>query len=209
MPVITNVVEIIVQGTVVETTGGAKNIFNVFHYFQNPTVPGPQTAIAVANQFLASIFAGIAARLSAGYVPNQTLCRYLDLTTNPLLTANPPQAGAIILPRLAATQAVVTPLRSASRGKNFRGTKHFGPIPAASVVSDELVAAEVTAWQALLPGFAAAITVGGQTYSPCIVSRSLSQLRLDPVVIQGAIVIQALLNKTIGTMRRRKEKTAR
>jgi hypothetical protein len=207
--VITNVVQIIVEGTVVETGGSSKNIFNVFNYFQNPNVPGPPTAIAVANQFLTAVWANIAPLLSIAYVGQQTMCRYLDITTNPLLAANVPANGAKALPRLPSQQAVVTPLRSSLRGKNFRGSKHFGPIDTASVTGDELTAGAVAAWTAILANLSANLTVGGQTFSPCVVSRSLSQLAKDPVTIQGAVVATALLNKTIGTMRRRKEKTVR
>jgi hypothetical protein len=209
MALITNVVQIIVQGTVPETGGSTKNIFNVFTYFQNPNQPGPPTAVAVANQFLTQVWPGIAAQLSVAYTGTGTLARYLDITTNPALSGNIPANGAIALPRLPSQQAVVTPFRSSLRGKNYRGSKHFSPIPTASVTGDELTAGAVAAWQALLPSFIATMTVGGQTFSPCVVSRSLSQLAKDPVSIQGAVITQALLNKTIGTMRRRKEKTVR
>jgi hypothetical protein len=208
-PVLTNVVEIIVEGTVLESGGTTKNIFNVYHYFQNPTVPSPATAVAVANAFLTAVWAGVAAQLGTRYTGFQTLCRYLDLTTNPLLQANTPANGAPSTPSLPTQQAIVLPFRSATRGKNFRGSKHYTPVPSGNVTNDELNAGGVTAWTALLPSHVAQITAGGQTFSPCVVSRSLSQLRQDPVTIIGSTIVTALLNKTIGTMRRRKEKTVR
>jgi hypothetical protein len=209
MPIITNVVQIVVQGTVTETGGSGKNIFNVFTYFQNPNQPGPPTAVAVANQFLAAVWAAFAPLISVAWTPTATMCRYLDITTNPLLAANAPMGGGKALPRLPSQQAVVTPFRTVLRGKNYRGSKHWGPIDTASVTSDELTAAAVTAWTAQLPNLSNNITVGGQTFSPCVVSRSLSQLARDPVTINGAAIATVLLNKTIGTMRRRKERTVR
>jgi hypothetical protein len=209
MPIITNVVQIIIQGTVSETGGSGKNVFNVFTYFQNPNQPGPPTAVAVANVFLTNVWAAFAPLISIAWVPTATMCRYLDITTNPLLAAAIPTGGGKALPRLPSQQAVVTPFRTSLRGKNYRGSKHWGPIDTASVTSDELTAAAVTAWTAQLPNLLANLPVGGQTFSPCVVSRSLSQLARDPVTINGAIITQALLNKTIGTMRRRKEKTVR
>jgi hypothetical protein len=208
-PVITNVVQIVVGGTVTETGGAIKNFLNVFFYFQNPNVPAPQPAVNVGNQFLASVWTGIAAQLSVGYVGSFMTARYLDRTTDPFLTGNVPASGAIALPRLSAQQAIVFVLRSSTRGKNFRGNKHVGPLATATVTGDEIAPASLAAWTALLPSLIAPITIGGQTYSPCIVSRSLSQLRQDPVAIIGSPLSQALLNKTIGTMRRRKEKTVR
>ncbi len=209
MSAITNVVEIVTQGNVAETGGSSKSVWNVWHYFQNPNAPGPQSAVAVANVFLTSVWANIAAQLSIAWVGSATLARYLDDVTFPLLSANVPATGSLALPRLSTGQAVVILRRSATRGKNFRGSQHFGPLAAAQVVADELTAGGVTAWTALLATIAGNITVGGQTYSPCIVSKSLSQLRQNPVTIQGSAITQALLNKTIGTMRRRKERTVR
>ena len=123
---ITNVVEIVTQGTVAETGGSSKNVWNVWHYFQNPNQPGPQTAVAVANVFLTSVWANIAAQLSIAWVGSATLCRYLDDVTFPLLAANVPATGSLALPRLSTAEAVVILRRSATRGKNFfqttRGT---------------------------------------------------------------------------------------
>lgn len=209
MPSSSNVVQMVIQGTVAETGGTSKNVWNVFTYVQNPNVPSPPTAVAVLNQFLASVWAQIAPLLSVRWVGVSSLARYMDVTTNAFLPGNVPASGAKILPSLSSQQAVVTPFRTALRSKNYKGSKHFGPIDSASVTGDELTAAAVTAWQAILPTLSGLITVTGQTYSPCIVSRSLSQLAKDPVNIQAAVITTALLNKTIGTMRRRKEKTVR
>lgn len=209
MPSTSNVVQIIVAGTVAETGGSTKNVFNVFNYMQNPVVPNPPTAVTVGNQFLASVWAQIAPLLSVAWVGSFMQARYLDITTNAFLAGNVPASGAKILPRLSSNVAVVTPFRTGLRSKNYRGNKHFGPIDSASATNDELTAAAVAAWQAILPTLSGIITVTGQTFSPAIVSRSLSQLAKDPVNIQATPITSALLNKTLGTMRRRKEKTVR
>jgi hypothetical protein len=209
VPPITNVVEISVQGSVVETGGTARNIFNVFHYYQNPNQPSPPSAVVVANAFIAGPWAGILALLSIGYVGVQTLARYLDVTTNAFQNANAPGNGAVALPRQPAQQAVVGFFRTAVRGKSFRGSKHFGPLATAQVTGDEIAPASVAAWQAAITALVANITAGGQSYTPCVVSKTLSQLRTDPVTIIGAAKLTGLTNKTIGTMRHRKEKTVR
>lgn len=206
---LTNVVEISVQGSVVETGGTTRNIFNIFHYYQNPNQPSPPSAVVVANAFIAGPWAAILALLSIGYVGVQTLSRYLDSSANAFNTANPPGTGAVILPRQPAQQAVVGFFRSAIRGKSFRGSKHFGPLATSQVTGDEIAPASVAAWQAANTGLVANITAGGQTYTPCVVSKTLSQLRTDPTTIYGAALLTGLTNKTIGTMRHRKEKTVR
>jgi hypothetical protein len=206
---ITNVVEISMQGTVVETGGTTRNIFNIFHYYQNPNQPSPPSAVVVANAFIAGPWAAVLALLSIGYVGVQTLARYLDVSTNAFANANAPGNGALALPRQPAQQAVVGFYRSGIRGKSFRGSKHFGPLATAAVTGDEIAAASVAAWQAANTGLVANITAGGQTFTPCVVSKTLSQLRTDPVSIIGAALLTGLTNKTIGTMRHRKEKTVR
>lgn len=206
---ITNVVEISVQGAVTETGGTSKNIFNIFHYYQNPNQPSPPSAATVANAFIAGPWAGVLALLSIGYVGVQTVARYLDSSLNQYVTANAPGTGALALPRQPAQQAVVALFRTAIRGKSFRGSKHFGPLATAAVTGDEIAAASVAAWQAAMTALCNNITAGGQTYTPCVVSKTLSQLRVDPVTIYGAAKLTALTNKTIGTMRHRKEKTVR
>jgi hypothetical protein len=206
---ITNVVEISMQGSVVETGGTTRNVFNIFHYYQNPNQPSPPSAIVVANAFIAGPWAGILALLSIGYVGVQTLCRYLDSSSNAYQNANAPGTGALILPRQPAQQAIVGFFRTAVRGKSFRGSKHFGPLATAAVTGDEIAPASVAAWQAAITALVANITAGGQTYTPCVVSKTLSQLRTDPVTIIGAAKLTGLTNKTIGTMRHRKEKTVR
>jgi hypothetical protein len=211
MPLVplTNVVEIVVQGAIPETGGTTKNVFNVWHYTQQPTVGGPASPVAVANAFLATVWGIIATALSVDWVGVACLARYLDSALNVYQAAGVPGSGAAALPRLPADTAVVTPMNSPLRGKNFRGTKHFTPIATAQVTKDELNAAGLVLWNPVLPLMQGQITASGQTYSPCIVSRTLSQLRTDPTTIFGAVVNLVRLNKTVGTMRKRKEKTIR
>lgn len=208
MPV-TNVVELVMTGVVTETGGSSKNIVNVFHYFQSPNVPSPPSAALVAQQFRAHPWADIAAQLSAAYVASNMTARYLDDATNQAIGTSLGASGAIALPRLSSAEAVVTPLQTGLRGKSFRGSKHFGVLPAASVVGDELTAGAEAAWLAVAAAMLTPLTVSGQTFVPCIVSKTLSQLRFNPTFIIAVPLTAVLVNKTIGTMRKRKEPTVR
>jgi hypothetical protein len=101
-------------------------------------------------------------------------------------------------------------LRGTQRGKNFRGGKRLCPVATAFALKDELSAAGITA-AALVNGYIAATltTANGSTMIPFVLSRNLSQLRVNPTTIVGSDLISVLTNKTLGTMRRRKEKTVR
>lgn len=210
MPTATNVVEIVIQGTVPTTGSGTKNIYNVFHYQYSAGGGGPASAQAVGNAFVAAVWAAIAAQLSVAYTGVACLARYLDDATQQFVTCNVPASGALAGARLPTTSTVVFLLRSNTRGKNYRGSKKFGPIQEAQQLNDELTVAGATAWTTVGTNLPISITaVGGAVYLPCVLSRSLSQLRKNPTQIQTSLVNSALLNKTLGTLRRRKEKTVR
>ena len=208
MSTFTNCVEIIVQGTVPPSSGGTKNVFNVYHYRLSS---GPMdTLTQIGGQFITLVQSFITAQLSADFTGNGLRIRLLDDALSQYLTIGYSTVGGIALPRLPNDVAIVLPLQCAQRGKSFRGSKHFGPVPTASVVKDELTATAVTAWNAIQTKLQNTfVSSGTSTYQPFVLSRTLSQLRTNPTTIIGSDVTTVLLNKTIGTMRRRKEKTAR
>src|ERR1700688_1229429 len=197
VPVVTNVVEILVKGTVPDTGGQTKNFQNVFHY--RLSVSGtPQAANAVGNAVLTNVWAPIAALLSIAYTGVSSLSRYLDDATAPYIAGNVPASGGASLPRLSSAEAIVTPLQTAVRGKSFRGSKHFGPLATAQVIGDEINPANLATWVAAVANLNAVVAVGGQTYIPVILSRSLSQIRFNPTSIVAADITTVLLNKTVG-----------
>lgn len=208
MPTLTSVVEIVVKGTVTTTGAGAKNFANIFHY-RKTTGGANQTPAAVCNQFLTDVWAVVAPLLSDQYIGSESMARYLDDALEQYSPGNVPDSGAVTGDRLPTDMAAVYLLRTGTRGKSFRGSKHFGPIAESATTGDQLSTAAVTAWAAVTTALADSITVGTETYVPVIVSRTLSQLRTNPTTIIGADVTAALLNKTIGTMRRRREATVR
>jgi len=207
----TRVCEIIVQGTLPTTGSGSKNIANVFHYVAG-TGGAIGSAVDLANNFLTNVWALIAAQLSVDYTGVATITRFLDDATVQYVNANVPASGAIALPRLPTEVSIVCPLRASERGKHYRGSKHFAGVPTASVVKDELTAGAAAAWAASVTALGNALTPGGGytvAMFPCVLSRSLSQTRVNPTSLWAATIASVLLNKTIGTMRKRKERTVR
>jgi hypothetical protein len=203
-----NVIEFVVKGTLPTTGSGTKNVYNVFHYWNSSGLNNnPLTAAQTFNSAVQAVFA---AQLSVDYTYVTTMSRFLDDATVQYLATNTNGiSGAIALPRLPSETAIVTPFVGVQRGKNFRGSKHFAGIPTASVTKDELNAGAVAAWATVVSALAATINDGGATYQPIVLSRSLSQLRVNPTTLVGSLLSNVLLNKTIGGMRRRKEKTVR
>src|SRR5262249_33292945 len=99
--------------------------------------------------------------------------------------------------------------KTAQRGKNYRGSKHLGPVAESDTLTDEIDPAMQAKWNSATIAISQSftITATGGIWSPCVVSRNLSQLKTDAYTIIGADVTQGILNLTIGTMRHRKEKT--
>jgi hypothetical protein len=207
MPVMTNVIEIVMQGQATSTSGGLKNIWNVFHYRLSAGTMDPITQIL--SQFETQVFSFVIANLSASYTLVAMLGRVMDDVTNQYIGLGESVVGGKVGAKLPNLCAVVMPMKGAQRGKNYRGSKHFGPIPEADQVGDELSPTAAAAWQTVVPKIQNPFTFTTQTYQPIILSRSLSQLKVNPPSLIGSDLYTVLLNKTIGSMRKRKEKTAR
>lgn len=207
MGVMTNVVELVVRGSVATTGSGSKAFNNVFHYRLSSGTADVPSAVGAA--FNTNVWAVIAARLSSLYTGVQIDCRMLDDAFQQYVTDGTPANGAVTGSRYPTEIAVTYLLRTATRGKSYRGSKHFGPVATSDTLNDELTATAATAWAAVTTALKAALTPGFGTWKPCVVSRTLSQLRTNPTTIVGDDITDAILNKTLGTMRRRKEKTVR
>jgi hypothetical protein len=207
MPVFTNVIEIIVKGTSPPSSGGTRNIWNVFHYrLSGGTLDGMAQLL---GDFETKVFSFVSAQLSADYTGVSLQGRLVDDATSQFVVSGTPANGAIALPRLPNEVSVVLPLQCVNRGRSFRGSKHFAPVPSSSVLKDELTAGAVTAWGVVATKVGSPFTSITGTYQPIVLSRILSQLKTNPTSLIGSDVSSALLNKTIGTMRKRKEKTQR
>jgi hypothetical protein len=208
MPTLTRVVELSVQGHSIEANGQSKPIWNIFHWGNTSGFQG-ESALGMGNAFVAQIWPTIAAALSVGYVADQVLARFLDFATEQYAVCTKHTNGVVIGDRLPSHSAVTVRYKTAQRGKNYRGSKHFAPVAEGDTLTDEIDPAQQAKWNTLTTAISSAFVVTGTggVWSPAVVSRNLSQLKTDPVSIVGAYVTQGILNLTIGTMRHRKEKT--
>jgi hypothetical protein len=209
VPTLTNVVEIVVKGTCATTGSGTKNIYNVFHY---TWVSGaaPVSAANVLVAFLAGPWTQIAAALSSAYTGVESDTRMMDDALSQYTVGSVPASGGVAGARLPTATAVVFLLRSLTRGKSYRGSKHFGPIAEAHQTNDELNATGLGLWNPISVQLTNTVNPSdGSIWAPCVLSRVLSQTRTNPTTLVGSRITTALLNKTLGTMRHRKEKTVR
>lgn len=203
------VAEISHLGTSAAGGGAVKNFANVYH-FRRGAVVGVFDSTVIANEFIASMVPNICAALNVDYVTTGVTVRCLNDALDPPVTVADATAGAIAGERLPDYNAVMILMRSAARGRNYRGRKHYGPIAESDSQDDVLVAAAVTRFTTIMTTLGAGMTdANGNFWSQVVCSKTLSQLTVNPTNVVYQDVTQYLLNKSLGTMRRRKIATVR
>jgi len=208
-------VEFIIRGSALATGGQTKPLLNVFH-FRRLTNSSPLSLTGLMTTLNSTWQDPLLACLNARYTLDQLELRPMDDPAAATLVE--PVGASGNLGNAASAydllSAVVYQLKTGARGRNFKGSKHFSALDESQVTGDELTAAAVTAtWDALTAAFAACIAGqsdgAGNTFFPIVLSQELSSLGPTdiPGIFTGADVSSVILNLTIGTMRRRKEKT--
>jgi len=207
--------EVIIRGNATATGGTVKPILNVFH-FRRLTNSSPADFVTFLSNFTTLFQGPLLACLNERYNMEQTECRPMDDPAAATVVQPISEPGALGNAASAydLLSAVVYQMKTGFRGRSFKGSKHFSGLDESQVTGDELTAAAVTAtWDALTAAFTAAIAGisdgAGNTFYPIILSPTLSSLGPTdiPGVFTGADVSSVLLNLTVGSMRRRKEKT--
>jgi len=207
MSIYANMFELKVNWAVTPSSGGVKTFTQVYHYFCTASpLPTPAAVITAFDNGPAS---GIAGLLNVDCVGTTYDCREMSNANNQYTTVANGQTGGTTGDRLPMDMAVCFLLRTGARGRNFRGSKHYGPITEADTLRDELTTGKVTSWNAVGTAISGLLSVTGGSLRPVVFSASLSQTRTNPTTLIGEDITAALLNKNIGTMRRRREKTVR
>lgn len=212
MPIADNlklIAEVTHKGNSAAGGGAVKNFANVYH-FRRTAVVGLFSNTAIANAFIAAMVPNICAALNVDFTTTDITCRCVnDALDAPVSVANA-TAGAIAGERLPDYNAVTVIMRTAARGRNYRGRKHYGPISESDSQDDVLIAGAVTRFNTINTTLGAGMTdANGNFWIQCVLSRELSTLDVNPTNVITNDVTERLLNKSLGTMRRRKIATVR
>lgn len=193
----------------VTPSGGSKNCFNTFDFESVTPQATPSTPQQVITAFLTSIWtAAVVPAISSAYLPDGVFARDIGKPTNVVVKGSVLQAtGTNGSEPLSADTAVFQRFLTPMRGRNYQGSKHWFGVPESGTLGSELTAAQLT----LMIAVAAAIQAGftdaaGNVWYPVVFSASLSNLLLPTPVIVTTPVSSIVTCKTVGTMRRRKEK---
>jgi len=203
-----NVVEIQMKGII--TGGGAGEVRTnfVFHFRRlGVTVDPTKTAINAA--FQAAVADDIAAALNEDWSGTVNSVRYVNDALDAPVEFSNTDEGAITGDRLQSFSTAYLLMRTAVRGRNYRGSKHLGPFSESDVTHADgcdvfnaaALARLTTICTSIGGGFTDATT---NIWVPCILSRSLSLLTENPTTVITNDVTQILPNQRLGTEIRRK-----
>jgi len=200
---------LVVQRGQVAQSGGAvaRNVVNCFAY-RSPNPSNPPSFGPFFNSYKANVGDRICDRLSTDYTSVELSlwlkCNTLGINLNAGFTC---QNGQIAGDRLPLSLAVNHILRTGLRGRNYTGLKRYGPIPAASVVGDELAGFEVTAWHFVAGQVKSGFTSSdGWNWIPVVFSRQLSHRTLTTFIPWLEDVTAVDTNLTLGLARHRRER---
>jgi len=202
------VAEIQLRGII--TGGGAGEVRTnfVFHFRRLATAVDPSKS-ALNTVFQSAISAPIAAALNEDWDASINSIRWInDALDAPTEFANTDE-GAITGDRLQSYATAYLLMRTAVRGRSYRGSKHLGPFSESDVTHatgcDIFNAAAVARLDTICAAILAGLTDStANVWVPCILSRVLSSLQENPTTVITNDVIQIMPNQHLGTEIRRK-----
>jgi hypothetical protein len=206
-PTSPEILEIQLRTTVEYEDGVFRDFINVFHYHKLASAGTLNLAQFLTN-WITNVGDGIVPLMNVRITLGKAACRPLDDPFNLGVEQGlGSPAGLVTGDPLSAALALVMKMETGVRGRNFRGSKHFGGLSESdSDGGDEWKAGTLTNWSSPASTMGTTITdSGGYSYVPCVLSPTLSGIFQTPPFFTGADVTLCSVNPVIGTMRRRKE----
>lgn len=199
-----------VYGIATDGGAGVKPAQNLFTFRRTSTSPAINKS-ALNTAFQTAIMTPLKAAMNVRYTPGSLTIRCLDDFNDVEQAFAVAGTGAIATDSLPTDGCVSMLLRTALRGRNYRGAKRFGPASEADTTDDILTGGGLANWEAVRDALKADfIDADGNTWRNTVVSRNLSVFTLLPIAtVSAQDVTDCLLNLNIGTMRRRRGRTVR
>lgn len=201
-------IEIVSQAYSVPRGGSTKNFYNIFGY-RRLVLGGAPIKSQIEAAWQASVGNAMLAALSVDFTQTAVTVRdkgnALDLPTS----FTEAGVGAIAGDREPDYNCVTIQMRTDFRGRQFRGSKHFGPIAESATTGDAIAAGSLAIWQALRNALLGGFTdASAFVWVPVIYSsKPPANYTTNPTTVRAYDVTSCVLNKTLGTMRRRKVRT--
>lgn len=194
----------------VAATGGAesKPCSSVFGYRRTTTV-NPWSYTAFDTVFQAGPVAALIAAANVRWTQRTNILRCVNDAEDPGVVIAHANVGAIATDSYEIRMAVYILLGLGIRGRGAHGSKHFAPFSEADTVNDLLSGAGLTRWQAVATAIKATLgpDTSGNTWVPCVVRRSRSQLEFNPTTVVTLDLQTAVVNQRPGSMFKRQIKS--
>ena len=198
--------EIIVYGRTASGGSGIIHTVNTFHY-RRQAVAVAMSKTALDTAFQAAIVVPMAACLNNRWTQDFNTVRMINDPLDPPTNFPHAAVGGVAGDSMPTLNAAYVLMRTAFRGKSFRGFKRFGPLNEAdtTAATDDVFNAAAIARYATLRTAMAALVVDASpnSWSLEVVSRLLSNFDVTPCVVASADVNEILLNKRVGRSKRR------
>lgn len=201
--------QIITKAHYVTPSGGSKNCWNTFEYESVTPQAAPSTPQQVMTAFLTAIWTpAVVPAISSAYLPDGIYARDIGKPTNALVKGAVNQAtGTNGAEPLSGDTAVYQRFLTPMRGRSYQGSKHWFGVPESGTLGSELTAGQLVLMAAVAAALQAGFTdAAGNIWYLVVLSATLSNLTLATPVIVTTPVSSIVTCKTVGTMRRRKEK---
>jgi|HubBroStandDraft_2_1064218.scaffolds.fasta_scaffold320184_1 hypothetical protein len=210
-------VQCIVRGQVLSTSGIQRPVVNSFVYSVNPGPP----ILADKALYWAAFHTGvwnangsIAARLTTAYVGVHGDVLYPNVAGDTQLSVGVPANGGAAAPRLPLNTCVYCKLGTGLRTRPFVGAKRFAPISAVAVQNDHLTVLEWNGWNVAVSTLLSVLNITSTagpvvTMTPVVWSRSLSALDTTVPPAVGGVIQTAHVNLTLGQWKHRRERVVR
>lgn len=197
-------VEIILRGDIAAAGSSARPTWSTFHFRRFSQLFAINKA-DVQTAFQASIGVALIAALNERWSQAYNTVRCINDVNDPILQVTNVNAGAITGDSMSTLLAAYSLFRTNLRKASFRGSKRWGPLSESDTTSgssDILNAAALTRFGTLNAAILAGFTdASGDVWIPVILSRKLSQLKVNPTTVVATDVGSALINKRIGRMK--------
>jgi hypothetical protein len=179
---------------------------NTFHYRRQAVVL-PASKAALDTVFQANIVTPLAALLNNRWTQDFNTVRFINDPQDPPVNFPHAAVGAIAGDSMPTVNCAYMLLRTALRGKSFRGFKRLGPLSESDTTAafeDVFNAAAIARYTTLRTALALLLVdATPNSWSLEVVSRFLSNFEVTPCVVVAADVDQILLNKRITRSKRR------
>jgi len=201
--------EVQMRGIAAAAGGDAINIDNVFH-FQRDGVVNVLNKANVESAFNTSIAVPILAALNIRYGQTFNTVRMLENATDIITQVSRAGAGAITADSMPCECNAFINFRTKYRGKFYRGNKKFAPMSESdsTTTSDVFNAGCLTRLTAIATALLAGFTDSdGNVWKFGILSRSFSQLTVNPCTVEWNEALSAQVRHNPGEMKKRKTRS--